>query len=384
MINILILIDCSPGFSRRFLGGLSRYSNENGPWNLYYLTPYYKNLSGEGGILQRIREQHIDAVIVQWEYEDFGFLEKLDIPVFIQNGREASSRFSKIAGSDPNSGSMAARFFIQKGFKNFAFYGNNNFFWSKQRAEGFRREIQQSAEHYAYFESEELHGAEGDGKQIDLNRWLMALPKPVGVFACDDIFALQVAEICKMNRIDIPNEVSLLGIDNDEFICNLSNPPLSSIVIDDEKEGYTAGEMLHRLIREKSNEPFTIAVEPLRIELRQSTGKYAVTDPCVLKVIDYIDENIASCLLVERLTELVPLSRRTLEIRFRKAMGISVHQFIMKQKVDYIARLLPGWDKDLIDIALGVGFKDVRSLFRLFKKYKGCTPVEYRKKFFNK
>ncbi|HBL34231.1 MAG TPA: transcriptional regulator, partial [Porphyromonadaceae bacterium] len=78
MINILILIDCSPGFSRRFLGGLSRYSNENGPWNLYYLTPYYKNLSGEGGILQRIREQHIDAVIVQWEYEDFGFLEKLD------------------------------------------------------------------------------------------------------------------------------------------------------------------------------------------------------------------------------------------------------------------------------------------------------------------
>lgn len=381
MIKILVLIDYSTEFSRRFLTGLIRYSNEKGPWAFYRLPAYYKTLFGEEGILERIKDWEIDAVLAQWEYEEVGFLEKLDIPVFLQSYKEENDRFSRISGDYRGVGIMAAQFFAKRRFKNFAFYGNKDFLWSKKRSEGFRIEVEKLEGNFFYFESEVFHGTEWSGSHVDLDNWLLSLPKPVGLLACDDNFALQVSEMCKINDIDIPNELALIGVDNDELICNLSYPSISSIITNDEQGGYDTGKMLHYQIINKKSIPFSINIESIRIEHRKSTEKYNISNENILKTVNYIEKNITSILTVDKLMEIVPLSRRGLEIKFKECMGVSLYQFILDKKMDYVSDLLLNTDKDLLDIAIEVGFNDVRNVYRLFKKNKGYTPMEFRKKF---
>lgn len=376
-----MLIDPSTEFSRRFLTGLIRYAHENGPWIFYRLPAYYKTLYGEEGIIGQIKEWKIDAVIAQWEYEEIDFLEKLNIPVFLQSYKNVSDRFSKISGDFHAAGIMAARFFHKRSFTNFAFHGSKDFFWSKARAEGYRREVEKLGGNYYYFESEILNGMQWSRSHIELDEWLKSLPKPVALFACDDNFALQVAEMCKVNNIVIPDDLSLLGVDNDELICNLSHPSISSIIEDDENGGYQTGKKLHQLILNKSNFPFDIVIEPVRIELRQSTEKYNISIHHITDVIEYIGEHITSNITIGELTQIVPLSRRNLENKFREATGTSIYQFILDKKMDYITHELLHTEKSLLDIAIDVGFQDVRNLYRIFKKYKGCTPISFRKKF---
>ena len=384
MIKILVLIDSATEFSRRFLTGLIQYANENGPWTFYRLPSYYKALYGESGIVERIKEWKIEAVIAQWEYEGVDFLDQLDIPVFLQSYRNISGRFSKISGDYIGAGVMAAQFFAKRHFKNFAFYGNKNFFWSKARAEGYRREVERIRGNYYYFESELLDSMQWSREHVELDNWLQGLPKPVALFACDDNFALQVSEMCKVNNINIPDELSLLGVDNDELICNLSHPSISSIVTDDENGGYQTGKMLQNLILNKNNIPFNINIDPVRIELRQSTEKYNISDSYVKTVLNYIHENIRLNISIDELTAIVPLSRRNLEKKFREATGTSVHQFILDKKVDLISTELLTTDKDLLDIAIETGFNDVRNVYRICKKYTGYTPVSFRKKYLRK
>jgi LacI family transcriptional regulator len=381
MIKILVLIDYSTEFSRRFLSGLIRYSNEKGPWDFYRLPAYYKTLFGEKGILERIKEWEIDAVLAQWEYEEVGFLEKLNIPVFLQSYRKEDGNFSKISGDYRGTGIMAAQFFAKRRFKNFAFYGNKGFLWSKERAEGYRQEVERCGGNYYYFESEVLHGVQWSRNHVDLDSWLQSLPKPVGLLACDDNFALQISEMCKINNIDIPNELSLMGIDNDELICSLSHPSISSIITNDEQGGYDTGKMLYHLIVNKKNIPFNINIDVIRIELRKSTERYNIADNYVVKAVDYIEKNIATSLSIHKLTEVIPLSRRGLEIKFREAMGVSLYQFILDKKMDYVSDLLLNTNKNLLDIAIEAGFNDARNVYRIFKRNKGYTPIEFRKRF---
>jgi len=381
MIKVLVLIDSATEFSRRFLTGLIRYANENGSWIFYRLPSYYKALYGENGIVERIKEWEIDAVIAQWEYEGVDFLDQLDIPVFLQSYKNISGQFSRISGDYIGVGVMAAQFFAKRHFKNFAFYGNKNFFWSKARAEGYRQEVERIKGNYYYFESEILDSMQWSRSHIELDNWLQALPKPVALLACDDNFALQVSEMCKVNNINIPDELSLLGVDNDELICNLSHPSISSIVTDDENGGYQTGRMLQKLIISKDNIPFNINIDPVRIEQRQSTEKYNISDNYIRTIINYINENIRLNISVDELTTLVPLSRRNLEKKFKEATGIPVYQFILDKKLDLISTELLTTDKDLMDIAIGIGFNDVRNVYRIFKKNTGYTPISFRKKF---
>ena len=383
MIRILVLIDSATEFSRRFLTGLIRYAQEKGPWIFYRLPFYYKVLYGEIGIIQRIEEWGIDAVIAQWEYQEVQFLKNLDIPVFLQNYEDNADWFSKISGDYLEVGAMAADFFAKKKFKNFAFYGNKNFLWSKGRAEGYRIKIEKLRGNYYYFESEYLTNSQWSRSHIELNEWLSSLPKPVAVFACDDYFALQVAEMCKINNIDIPNEISLLGVDNDELICNLSHPSISSIVTDDENIGYVAGKKLHTLNINKKNIPFKIAKKPIRIEQRQSTERYNISNKDIIKVIDYIEKNFTSDISIDSLAQIVPLGRRTLEKKFKEAMDTSIYQFILDKKIEYLSNELITTKKSLLDITIETGFNDVRNAYRLFKKSTGYTPLVFRKKFSN-
>lgn len=381
MIKILLLIDYSSEFSRRFLEGLIRYSKEYGPWIFYRLPSYYKTLYGKQGIIKWAKEWNADAFIAQWDHEGTNLLSELDIPIILQNYKSRSEFFSNLTGDYIATGRMAAQFFAKKKYKNFAFYGNKNALWSRERAEGYFSEVQKLGGNYYYFETEVLNEEDWNSGHIELDSWLLSLPKPIGLFACDDSFALQVSEICKITNINIPNEISLLGVDNDELICNLSDPPISSIVLNVEKGGYEAGRLIHQLIKKEKTSPFNIMVKPARIELRQSTEKYNLSNEYIAQVVDYIEKNFDSDIHIDSLTKMVPLSRRNLETKFKNELGVPIYQFLLNCRIEHYAYLLLTTDNSLLDIALECGFNDSKNISRIFKKFKNYTPLEYRQKF---
>ena len=381
MIKILLLIDYSSEFSRRLMRGLIKYSKANGPWIFYRLPAYYKTLYGKDGIVEWAKEWDADAIFALWDHdEDESRLKQLNIPVLLQNYKDRSSYYSNLTGDYYGTGVMAANFFIKRKFQNFAFYGNKGVVWSRERAHGYKNEVEKAGGNYFYFESENLRGGEWTASHVLLDKWLLSLPKPVALFACDDNFALQVSEICKMNNIKIPQDVSLLGVDNDDLICNLSDPPISSIVLDVEKGGYEAGRLIHQLIRKERTEPFNIVINPTRFELRQSTELYNIQDEYIDKIVKHIVEKFNTDISIDDLSEMVPLSRRNLEIKFKNEMGTSIYQFILELRIDHFSNLLLTTDRSLFDLALESGFNDCKNISRIFKKFKGVTPVEFRQK----
>lgn len=363
------------------LRGLIQYSKEYGPWIFYRLPSYYQTLYGKDGIIKWAKEWKADALIARWDHEGTNLLESLEIPVILQNYKKRSHLFSNLTGDYKGTGVMAANFFIKRRFHNFAFYGNKGVVWSSERAEGFRNEVLKSGGNYFYFETENLNGEQWSTSHIQLDEWLFSLPKPVGLFACDDSFALQISEICKINNIRIPEDISLLGVDNDELLCNLSDPPISSIVLDVEKGGYEAGRLIDRLMKKERIEPFDVIIHPSRFELRKSTEKYNIENEYISEVVEYIEANFTTDINIDGLTHLVPLSRRNLEIRFKEEMGTSIYQFILVCRIEYFAYLLLTTDRSLYDLALESGFNDCKNISRIFKRIKGYTPMEYRQKF---
>ena len=221
MIRILLLVDCANDFDRNLLRGIVRYSRENGPWLFYRLPSYYKSIeNGERSILEWAKTWKADAIIGQWNDDAMDLLKELNIPVVLQNYRHRSTTYSNLTGDYEGTGLMAARFFAERLFRNFAFFGVKGVVWSDERCKGYRREVERIGGTFHAFETEK----DNERNREALSRWLRELPKPVALFCCDDAHALTISEICKMENILIPEDVSLLGVDNDELICNISDP----------------------------------------------------------------------------------------------------------------------------------------------------------------
>lgn len=381
MVKVLVLIDYATEFSRLLINGLIQYAQESGQWTFYRLPLYYKNLYGEESVVKKAKEWNVDFVIVQWDYISLDSLRKLQTGVFLQDYKEEGRCFSNITGDYIRTGVMAAKFFIQRRYQNFAFYGKKGFIWSSERAKGFQQEVERIKGNYYYFESEGLQEVEWRSDHLRLKNWLLSLPKPVAIFACDDSFAIQISELCKLNNIKIPNEIALLGVDNDNLTCNLSNPTMSSIVLDAEKGGYELGRKIERAVNKKDGDPFNIIINPLHIELRKSTERFNINDKYIEIIVKYIEINFGLEININQLTDLVPLSRRVLEIRFKKAMGVSIYQFVINVRMDHFINLLTTTKIPMCDLIHESGFSDYSNVFRLFKRMYGCSPLEYRQKF---
>ena len=377
MIRILLLVDCANEFDRNLLRGIVQYSKDNGPWLFYRLPPNYRNAENEErSILDWAKMWKADAIIGQWNEETADLLKELHIPIVLQNYRHRSTTYSNLTGDYIGTGRMAATFFIERLFHNFAFFGIKGVVWSEERCKGFREEVERSHGAFFVFETERDHELDRDA----ISQWLRNLPKPIALFCCDDSHALFISETCKIESLSIPDEISLLGVDNDELICNISDPPISSIELEVEKGGYALGRKLHQQINKEISGPFNVVINPIRIELRQSTEKYNIDDPYVLKMVKYIEAHAEQELRIEYLASQIPLSRRNLELKFKRAMGTSIYQYVLRCRVNRLANLLLSTNRSLADIADESGFRDYNNVSRIFRKFMGCSPLEYRQK----
>ena len=186
--------------------------------------------------------------------------------------------------------------------------------------------------------------------------------------------------MCQVLGINIPEEIAVLGVDNDEIICNLSEPPLSSVSLNIVKGGYEAARLIDRLIHNEATSCEDVIIQPITIVNRLSTDIYATDNPAILAALKYIHQNLANKINVDDIVKQVPLSRRLLEIRFRQVTGQSIYQYISDLRMERFSQLLLASTEPIADLAMQVGLADSKNLARQFKLWKGCTPVEYRKR----
>ena len=375
MYKVILLIDCASEHDRKLLRGMTRYSKENVPWVFYRVSPGFRfENDREEWVVQWARQWGADAIIGRWDEKKLDLLHQLDIPVVLQNNICRSEVFSNITGDYDYVGRLAAQYFRKKLFVDYAFFGIKDIIWSEERCKGFQDEVlRYNGRFYSYVEP-----VVGDDRE-KIMEWLKSLPKPVALFCCDDAHALFVAETCKVLGIRIPDEIAVLGVDNDDLLCNISDPPISSVEMDVENGGYMCCKRLHERLASGDRTPFNIIIRALTIRERGSSLIYNISDKEVLALINYIDANYSKDLKMEELLNVVPLSRRSIEMRFKKATGQTIYQYLLGVRVEHFAYLLSTSDRPYIDIACEVGFRDITNVSRTFRKYKGCTPLEYRK-----
>lgn len=378
MIKVILLIDCASEFDRKLLRGMMRYSKENGPW-LFYRMPSDLRLdkSREEWVVELAVKWGAQAIIGRWDEKRSDLLEHLDIPIVLQNNSSRSDVYSNLTGDYEGTGKMAAKYFRHKLFVDYAFYGVRDVIWSDERGKGFKDEVLSYGGRFYSYEEDPVGG---DDREMLLT-WLRSLPEHTALFCCDDAHALYVTETCMMAGISVPDEISVLGVDDDELLCAISDPTISSIQLDVEHGGYRACQLLHQQILDRSVGPFNVSVSPLGINERGSTSAYNIADKEVLKLVRHIENSYDRNVTLEDLLRIVPLSRRSVEMRFKKAMNMSIYQYLLSIRVNHFAFLLRTTDLPYMEAASRSGFQEISNVSRIFRRYKGCSPLEYRRKF---
>ena len=382
MIRVLIISDFTESFSHKLLAGLVDYSRQKEQWIVRRMPPEYKAQIGIPGVIRIAKEWDVNAVIGQFEpTDDIGLFAENGIVAIAQDYKKKFTTIPNITADYIGTGRMAARFFIDRGFRNYGFFGFNDVCWSDERCEGFRREIEEAGfgdSFYAY-RMQEIDMV-WYYQRNRLREWLQTVPKPIAILACDDNQGTNLIEACHGIGIKIPEEVSVIGVDNDESLCSLGSTTLTSIQIDIEEGGRQTGALVERLVADPTAPAEDVVLKPVKIVGRLSTAAFATTDQQILNALLYIHKNALKKISVTDVMAEAALSRRLLERRFKSVTGKTLYEYITDQKLQYFAEQLSDTDEQVINIALSMGENDTKSISRRFKQLYGCTPVEWREK----
>jgi len=268
------------------------------------------------------------------------------------------------------------------GLKHFAYCGFDNWWWSRRRRDHFCAEVGRAGHRTDVYRLPSQRSERTWDRELPrIVDWLRRLPKPVGVMACNDDRGELVIEASKMADLGVPDEVAVVGVDNDALICDLCSPPLSSVAEDLQKIGYEAAEMLDRMIQGRERGKPTQCIRPTHVVARQSTDVPAMDDLAVVTALRFIRRSRQANIGVQQVVEQTGLSRRSLEQRFRQALGRSIHEEIQRVRLEQLTCMLVETSKSVTDIAGLLGFPDAAHICRLFRKAKGMSPTAYRRQY---
>ena len=277
---------------------------------------------------------------------------------------------------------MAVEHLVERGFRNLAYCGDQGFVWSTRRGQHFRRLAEQAQCRFFEHHSTARYDANFN-PTIEIRRigkWLQTLPRPVAVMGCYDFKAHQVLDSCRQFDIAVPEQVAVLGVDDDRLICELSEPTLSSIIPDTKRTGYEAAALLDRMMSGetvKTDQP--LITQPLGVQVRASTDTLAIDDEPIARALGYIRRHATANIRVVDVLQHVALSRRSLEHRFKKLLGHTPAQEIQRVRVNRIKELLTETELSIGEIANRTGFEYGEYMAAAFKREVGCTPTEFRR-----
>lgn len=384
-LKIMILIESSRAFGRNLLKGISRYAKLHGPWDIYRVPPFYRDPFGKDTALAMIDDWGADGLILRTNH---GFKDKVPkhIPTITSSdSEEFIPGCGHIFGDHEGIGTMGAEHLMQLGFKNFAFCGFDDMFWSRLRRKGFSNCLNSNGYTAHIYRQPPLPPSLLWEKEHQyLVKWLKTLPLPIGLMACADERSEQVLQACKAANLKVPHEVAIVGADDDKMICDFCYPTLSSIAFNTEQVGFEAAGLLERMIKSNpSHEEKEVIIKPTYVSVRQSTDVLAIEDVAVAKALNFIKNNSHRALCVDMVAEAVCISRRKLERKFQNALKLSVHKQIVRNRTQKVEQLLIETDFTLSQIAAKLDFTNHQQIDRYFKQYKGITPSEFRKQALN-
>lgn len=319
-----------------------------------------------------------DGIIMR-EQKNIGMLIDSKIPIVLASYLTKNVNLPMIQTNDNEIATIAVKHYIERGYNQFAFVGYDNMFWSVNRKNAFVRVLEK--EGYScevYKQPKYKRQLAWSREQTVLSEWLKKLPKPVAVLACNDDRSQQVSVACRLADLDIPEEVAILGVDNDEFVCNLTHPPLSSIGLSTEIAGYEAASVLDRMIHRKKITKKIIPVHVSSVVTRQSTDILATRDPVVAQSIKFIREHVREAIQVEDVVNFLAISRRSLYERFKRTLKCGVHEYIKKARIEYIESLLINTEMSVSQIAYHMGFQTDEHIASYFHSVKGVNPHKFR------
>jgi LacI family transcriptional regulator len=376
--HVALMVETSQNYGRHILHGIIRYLRSHQPWSVFLELrelgaappPWLKDWRGDG-IITRVTDPALAES-----------LRKKRIPVVNLNDVYSGLGLPTIESDHRAIARLAAEHLLERGFRHFAACGFTGHAWSRQRVETFRDSLEATVASCHLYESRwgGRHAHPWEQEQERIGEWLLSLPRPVGIFACNDSRGQHVLDACQRVNLSVPEEVAVLGVDDDVLLCELCNPPLSSVMPNPERVGYEAAALLDRLMAGDKPQQMHTLIEPLGVTTRQSTDVLAIDDPATAAAVRYIRENACRGATVGDILAQVPLSRTLLERRFRKYLGRSPQAEIRAVQLKRVKQLLAETDLSLEQIAELAGYEHPEYLSVVFKREIGETPGQYRRR----
>jgi len=380
--RVAILVESSRGYGRGLLNGIADYLRVHGPWSVFFeerdlSDPPPDWLTGwKGqGVIARVETRVLAKAI-----------SDLGCPAIDLHGLLPDLGMPLIDTDDCAVTRLAIEHLLERGFRHLAYCGFVGTNYSDRRSNYFTHRVEElGLTPLIYHPSARVHMAgterqeqQGWMHEADVARWISALPRPVGMMACNDIRGQQVLNTCREAGIAVPDEVAVVGVDNDEILCDLAAPPLSSVIPNTRRIGYEAAALLTRLMAGEPASTQPIFIEPLGVVTRQSSDVLAVGDRDVAAAVRYIREHACEGIMVEDVLAVVPVSRSILERRFTQSLGHSPKEEISRVRLRRIKQLLAETELSLAQVATMTGFQHPEYLSVMFKSKTGQTPGEYR------
>jgi LacI family transcriptional regulator len=365
------------------LKGIAHYERSHRPWAAFLddearaeVDPQWLRSKHWHGVISR----HTTPALVK-------SCAELGLPLVDLNDCPPVPGVSKIRPDNTALGHMGAEHFIERGYRHFGFSGFAELGWSGERRDGFVEALQ-LAGFTCDVQDAQYPGDVTpfwDAKQTTaLNAWLRRLPRPTAIMACNDMRALQVVSAAQSAGLLVPEEVAVLGANNDTIRCELAYPPLSSVATNAFQSGYQAAEHLAEMMAGKKTETLDLRIDPVGVVTRQSTDILAMADKNVAAAVSYIREHACHGITVDEVLKQTFASRSQLEKKFRKYIGRSPQAEIRRVQVAKIRQLLFETDFPLKKIADLTGFEHIEYMCVVFKRLVGDSPGNFRKRKQNK
>lgn len=377
MPHVALIVETSMAYGRGILTGIAKYVTAHEPWSIYVdqrgisePPPTWLSDWNGNGVIMRAQTKRIAQAVAD-----------LGVPAIDTQHQFQNLNVPSVVADHKAIAQMAADHLCERHFRHFAFVGVERALWSKIRRDAYIDILRRAGfACYTYSPiSRRRFNESWEGGQQDLAEWLQGLPKPLGVFAAHDLRALCVLDACRRAEILVPEQVAVIGVDNDETLCNLADPPLTSIKINFELIGYEAAALLDRLMQGKKPPKSPLTVSPLCVVTRRSTDIVAIDDPLTAQAIRFIHQHACDGISVSDVAQHCSVSRRVVERSFGQFLGTSPHDQIVRAKLSRVKQLLCETDYSLDTIASKSGLSHAAYLSVLFKKEVGQTPGEFRR-----
>lgn len=380
-LHIGVMIDASRAYGRGICRGIANYADTREDWLLLAHErpevdqfPAWLCKQRLDGLIAYIPNQRLHQSIAA-----------MGIPVVDVHGRCRSPKIPIIESDDTAIVRLGFEFFLKSGFHHLAYCGYPSVFFSDQRQEAARLQGLKLKGNVHFYAPSRLGKAGADLYQFEkgsaeagLGKWLLSLPKPIAILACNDIRGQQVINACREKGISVPEEVAVLGVDNDEVICRLCRPTLSSIEPDGEQIGATAAACIADLLAGKTT--FNrLRIPPRGVIQRASTDTVVATHPMVVRAVRLIRDQASTEASVEQICDQTGVSRSTLDNLFLAHLGRTVANEISRVRLQRSQNLLRHTDLPLSEIARNCGFSSATYFGRFFKRETGQTPNTYRR-----